>query len=309
MRIHPFQGLVPTPTHAPEVACVPYDVVNAAEAGVLAAGKPHSLLHVDRAEIDLPAGTDPHSDAVYAKARENFLALQRAGILVREKEPSLYVYQQQMGSHVQRGLVAGCHVDDYDAGLIKKHEKTRKDKEDDRTRLIDTLSSDTGPVFLTYRDNAAVTALVNAKTKEKPAHDFTAPDGIRHTMWRIPGGAEWVKAFGAVPATYIADGHHRAASAARVARLRRERNPKHTGNEDYNWFLCVMFPASELKILPYNRLVVDLNGLTPADFLAKVKSIFGLEEQAAPSPDAVGKVSMYFQKKWYGLRMKADAKT
>ncbi len=307
MRIHPFQGLVPTPAAAPEVACVPYDVVNAAEAAALAAGRPHSLLRVDRAEIDLPAGTNPYSDAVYAKARENLLALQRAGVLVRETEPCLYVYQQQMGSHVQRGLVAGCHVDDYDAELIKKHEKTRKDKEDDRTKLIDTLSADTGPVFLTYRDNAAVTALVNAKTKEKPLHDFTAPDGIRHTMWRIAGGAEWVKSFGAVPVTYIADGHHRAASAARVARLRRERNPQHTGAEDYNWFLCVLFPASELKILPYNRLIVDLNGLSPADFLAKVKALFGLQENAAPSPAAVGQVSMYLGGKWYGLRCVAEA--
>jgi len=306
MRIHPFQGLVPKPALAPEVACVPYDVVNAAEAAALAQGKPHSLLRVDRAEIDLPTGTDPYSEAVYAKARENLLALQRSGTLLRESEPCLYVYQQQMGSHIQRGLIAGCHVDDYDAELIKKHEKTRKDKEDDRTKLIDTLSADTGPVFLTYRDNAAVTALVNAKTNEQPLHNFTAPDGIRHTVWRIAGGAEWVKAFGAVPVSYIADGHHRAASAARVARLRRERNPQHNGQEDYNWFLCVLFPASELKILPYNRLVLDLNGIAPADFLAKVKAIFGLQENAAPSPVAVGQVSMYLGGKWYGLRCQAE---
>jgi uncharacterized protein (DUF1015 family) len=306
MRIHPFQGLVPSPALAPEVACVPYDVVNAAEAAALAQGRPHSLLHVDRAEIDLPSGTDPYSDAVYAKARENFTALQRAGVLVRESEPCLYVYQQQMGSHVQRGVIAGCHVDDYDAELIKKHEKTRKDKEDDRTRLIDTLSADTGPVFLTYRDQAGITALVNAKTREAPLHDFTAPDGIRHTVWRIAGGAEWVKAFGAVPVSYIADGHHRAASAARVARLRRERNAAHTGKEDYNWFLCVLFPASELKILPYNRIVLDLNGLTPADFLGKVKALFGLRESAAPLPAAVGEVSMYLGGKWYGLRCQAE---
>jgi len=306
MRIHPFQGLVPTPALAPEVACVPYDVVNAAEAAALAAGKRHSLLHVDRAEIDLPAGTDPYSEAVYAKALENFLALQRAGVLVRETEPCLYVYQQQMGPHVQRGLMAGCHVDDYDEGLIKKHEKTRKDKEDDRTKLIDTLSADTGPVFLTYRDNPAVTALVNTKTRETPLHDFTAPDGIRHTVWRIAGGAEWVQAFSAVPVTYIADGHHRAASAARVARLRRERNQKHTGNEDYNWFLCVLFPASELKILPYNRLVVDLHGLAPADFLARAQAIFGLTENVSPAPAAVGQVSMYLGGKWYGLKMTSE---
>ena len=306
MRIHPFQGLVPTPAQAAEVACVPYDVVNAAEAAALAAGKPNSLLRVDRAEIDLPANTDPYSEAVYAKAQSNLVALQRTGVLVRESEPCIYVYQQQMGDHVQRGIVAGCHVDDYDRELIKKHEKTRKDKEDDRTRLIDTLSADTGPVFLTYRDQAAVTALVNAKTNEKPLHDFTAPDGIRHTVWRVAGGAEWIKAFGAVPVTYIADGHHRAASAARVARLRRERNPQHTGHEDCNWFLCVLFPASELKILPYNRIVLDLNGLSASDFLARVKSIFGLVEGADPSPRGVGQVSMYLGGKWYGLTVKPE---
>lgn len=308
MRIRPFQGLVPIPAFAPEVACVPYDVVDAAEAAALAAGKPKSLLHVDRAEIDLPAGTDPYSAVVYGKARENLLGLQEQGILVRESEPCLYLYQQQMGEHRQRGLVAVCHVEDYDGDLIKKHEKTRKDKEDDRTRLIDTLSADTGPVFLTYRDEPAVNALMNALVLTKPQHDFTAPDGIRHTAWRIPGGDAWVQAFGKVPLTYIADGHHRAASAARVARLRRERNPSHSGKEDYNWFLCVLFPAGELKILPYNRHVFSLNGRTPAQFLSEVKAVFGLEEGAAPSPDAVGRVSMYLEGKWYGLRCPVDPK-
>jgi uncharacterized protein (DUF1015 family) len=307
MRIRAFQGLVPQPAVAAEVACVPYDVVNTAEAAALAAGKPRSLLHVDRAEIDLPAKTDPYSAEVYAKANENFLKLQRDGVLGREAGPSLYVYQQQMGQHRQRGLVAVCNVEDYDAELIKKHEKTRKDKEDDRTRLIDTIGANTGPVFLTYRDEAAVTALVNAKTQEKPLHDFTAPDGIQHTVWRVAGGEEWIKAFGKVPVTYIADGHHRAASAARVARLRRERNPQHIGVEDYNWFLCVLFPASELKILPYNRIVFDLNGRTPADFLAQVKAKFGLTENAAPTPTAIGDVSMYFGGKWYGLKCRAEA--
>ena len=225
MRIRAFQGLVPAPAHAAEVACVPYDVVDAAEAAALAAGRPRSLLHVDRAEIDLPPGTDPYGDAVYARARENFLRLQRDGVLVRESGRCLYLYQQQMGAHVQRGLVAVCHVDDYDAGLIKKHERTRPDKEDDRTRLIDALSANTGPVFLTYRDEPAVGALIEAQVREPPQHDFVAPDGIRHTAWRIPGGAEWVSAFERVPALYIADGHHRAASAARVARLRREAQP------------------------------------------------------------------------------------
>ena len=306
MRIRAFQGLVPVAQHAAEVACVPYDVVDATEAATLAAGRPRSLLHVDRAEIDLPPATDPYSDAVYAKARENFLRLQREGVLVREAGPCLYVYQQQMGAHRQRGLVAVCHVEDYDAGLIKKHEKTRRDKEDDRTRLIDALGANTGPIFLTYRDEPVVTALVEAKVKEQPLHDFTAPDGIRHTAWRIAGGVEWVQAFGRVPQLYIADGHHRAASATRVARLRRAPNPQHTGIEDYNWFLCVIFPAGELKILPYNRLVPDLHGHAPAAFLEKVRTVFGLEENTPPAPAGTGRVSMYLGGRWYGLRCPAD---
>jgi uncharacterized protein (DUF1015 family) len=306
MRLRAFQGLVPVPAHAAEVACVPYDVVDAAEAAALAAGRPRSLLHVDRAEIDLPPGTDAYGGAVYARARENFLRLQRDGVLVRETGPCLYLYQQQMGVHVQRGLVAVCHVDDYDAGLIKKHEKTRRDKEDDRTRLIDTLGANTGPVFLTHRDEPAVAALVAAKVKEPPRHDFVAPDGIRHTVWPIPGGAEWVRAFERVAALYIADGHHRAASAARVARLRRDGNRRHTGSEDYNWFLCVIFPAGELKILPYNRIVADLGGRAPAEFLEQVRATFSLEENAAPAPAGVGRISMYLAGRWFGLRCPAE---
>jgi uncharacterized protein (DUF1015 family) len=306
MRIRAFQGLIPVPEHAAEVACVPYDVVDAAEAVALAAGRPRSLLHVDRAEIDLPPGTDPHSGAVYAKARENFLRLQHDGVLVRETGPCLYLYQQEMGAHRQRGLVAGCHVEDYDAGLIRKHEKTRPDKEDDRTRLIDTISANTGPVFLTYRDEPAAGALIGAASRETPQHDFVAPDGIRHTVWRMPGGEEWRQAFVRVPRLYIADGHHRAASAARVARLRRERNPRHTGAEDYNWFLCVIFPASELQILPYNRSVLDLNGLTPVAFLEQVRAVFGLEENAPPAPAGGGRVSLYCEGRWYGLRCPVD---
>ncbi|HTX66361.1 MAG TPA: DUF1015 family protein [Opitutaceae bacterium] len=307
MRLRAFQGLVPDPALATEVACVPYDVVDTAEAAALAAGRPRSLLHVDRAEIDLPPGTDPYCDAVYARAKENFLRLQRDGVLRREAGPSLYLYQQRMGAHTQRGLVAVCHVDDYDSDRIKKHEKTRREKEDDRTRLIDTISANTGPVFLTYRDEPAVTALVDAKVAEAPQHDFTAPDGIRHTAWRIPGGAEWVRAFAAVPALYIADGHHRAASAARVARLRRERNRRHRGTEDYNWFLCVIFPASELKILPYNRHVADMHWRSAGEFLDKIRAGgFGVEESAPPAPTGTGRVGMYLGGRWYGLRCPAD---
>ena len=308
MRIRAFQGLVPAPAHAAEVACVPYDVVNAAEAAALAVGRPRSLMHVDRAEIDLPPGTDPYSAAVYDRARQNFLQLQRDGSLIRESAPCLYLYQQQMGNHRQRGLVAVCHVDDYDAEIIKKHEKTRRDKEDDRTKLVDTLSANTGPIFLTYRDTAELGALAARTAAEAPLHDFTAPDGIRHTVWRIPGGEAWVKAFGAVPVSYIADGHHRAASAARVARMRRERNPGHTGAEDYNWFLSVLFPASELKILPYNRIVADLNGRSPEAFLAEVKAKFGAAAGAVPEPAKPGQASMYLGGQWHGLTCPVDPK-
>ncbi|OHE85128.1 MAG: hypothetical protein A3G75_14840 [Verrucomicrobia bacterium RIFCSPLOWO2_12_FULL_64_8] len=306
MRIRAFKGLVPVPPHAPEVACVPYDVVDAVEAAALAAGRPRSLLHVDRAEIDLPAGVDPYCDAVYARARENFYRFQRDGVLVRETEPCLYLYQQQMGAHRQRGLAAVCHVEDYDAGLIKKHEKTRRDKEDDRARLIDTLGAQTGPILLTFRAESAVSSLIDTATKGKPLHDFMAPDGIRHTVWRIAGGAEWVRAFEKVPAFCIADGHHRAASAARVARLRRDRNTRHTGAEDYNWFLGVIFPASELKILPYNRHVIDLNWHSPAAFLEKVRAVFGVQENIPPAPAGPGRVSMCLGGRWYGLQCPVD---
>ncbi|HEX8311436.1 MAG TPA: DUF1015 domain-containing protein, partial [Chthoniobacteraceae bacterium] len=231
LRVRAFQGLRPAAQAVEEVACVPYDVVNTQEAAALAEGKPNSLLHVDRAEIDLPADTDPYSDAVYGKALGNFAALQANGTLLRETERCFFIYQQRMGSHVQTGIAGVCHIDDYDQDIIKKHEKTRPDKENDRTRLIDTLSANTGPVFLTYRDTHELAALEAEATADAPLYDFTAPDGIQHTVWRVAGGERFVEAFRAVPVAYVADGHHRTASAVRVGRERREKNPAHTGNE------------------------------------------------------------------------------
>jgi uncharacterized protein (DUF1015 family) len=274
MRLKPILGLVPAPEHVVEVAAVPYDVVDRAEAAALAAGKPSSLLHVDRAEIDLPASVDPYDDAVYAKARENFLRLQAEGVLVREAAPSVYFYRQTMGGHRQTGLIAGCHIEDYENDVIKKHEKTRKVKEDDRTRLVDTLSAHTGPVFLTYRDVAEVDAIEREVTaKEAPLYDFVADDGIGHAVWRVTGerAARLASLFAAeVPCSYVADGHHRSASAARVGGERRAHNPAHTGEEDYNWFLGVLFPATQLQILPYNRAVIDLNGHSPESLLQAI---------------------------------------
>lgn len=307
LRIKAFQGLRPATDLVTEVACVPYDVVNTAEASALAEGLPNSLLHVDRAEIDLPSGTDPYSDAVYAKAKENFLSLQRNGALIREPEPAIYLYEQRMGTHAQTGLAAVCHIEDYEQDIIKKHEKTRRDKEDDRTRLIGTISADTGPVFLTYRDRGEINTLVkNAKTAP-PLFDFTAPDGIQHTVWRIVGGDEFIREFAHVPIAYVADGHHRTASACRVGRQRRDTNPNHTGNEDYNWFLAVLFPASQLQILSYNRTVKDLNQHTPASFLAAVAGVFALTPNSSPTPSQPGEIRMYLAGAWYGLKWQHSA--
>lgn len=313
LRIRPFQGLCPAPSLVEEIACVPYDVVNREESAALAAGKPNSLLHVDRAEIDLPAEVNPYSDAVYAKARENFLALQERGALVREKAPSVYLYQQRMGNHVQTGIATVCHVDDYvheratnpkAQDIIKKHERTRVDKEDDRTRLIGTLRANTGPVFLTYRGRAEIDAIVDEQKRQAPVYDFTAADGIGHTLWRVSDPQvleKLVQEFGKLPLAYVADGHHRTASAARVALELRANDPTATGNKDYDWFLTVLFPASQLQILPYNRAVHDLNGLSKDAFLAKVGEAFSLKAGGSPKPAQPGEIRMYLDGAWYDL--------
>lgn len=306
MRIRAFQGLRPTPDNAPKVASLPYDVVNTEEARELASGNPLSFLHVVRAEIDLPNDTDPYSDAVYAKAKANLEGLQDQGGLIRESEPCMFLYRQEMGEHAQTGLVAVCHIEDYENDIIKKHEKTRKAKEDDRTNLNRTLAAHPGPVFLTHKDEAAIDVLTEAVVQNDPLIDFVAPDGVKHTVWRVAGGDEYVKAFKNIPVAYVADGHHRSASAARVGKERREANPNHTGDEDYNWFLTVLFPAGQLNILPYNRVVKDLNGLTADDFLAKVKASVTVTENADPSPSKPGDVSLYIGGKWYGLSFPED---
>jgi uncharacterized protein (DUF1015 family) len=301
LRVKAFQGLRPTADLAHLVACVPYDVVDRDEAAQLAKGNASSLLHVDRAEIDLQSDVDPYSDAVYAKALDNFRALQNNGALIRESEPCVYLYRQRMGDHVQTGVAAVCHIEDYENNVIKKHEKTRKDKEDDRTRLIDTLSADTGPVFLTYRDDQDIDAFVAEVARAKPLYDFTAPDGIQHTVWRIAGDGEAGARFCNVHVAYVADGHHRTASAVRVGQKRRAANPKHTGDEDYNWFLAVLFPASQLQILPYNRVVSDLNGRSAGEFVGAMRKVFRVTENAAPKPASPRNVSMYLDGRWLGL--------
>jgi uncharacterized protein (DUF1015 family) len=280
---------------------VPYDTVDTEEARALAAGNAKSFLRIGRPEIDLPKGTDIHSDAVYAKAAANFQEFQKQGYLVREDRPYLYVYRLQMGKHVQRGVVCCCHIEDYEKNVIRKHEKTRADKEDDRTRHVKTLNANSGPIFLTYRDVAALDRIVAETEQGKSFFDFTASDGIRHTIWRIPSSDAVVKAFAEVPVCYIADGHHRAAAAARAGMEKRAANTAHTGQEEYNWFLAVLFPAGQLQILPYNRCVGDLNGLSSEAFLAQVRRLFSVADKATPTPKGARHCSMYLAGRWYDL--------
>ena len=306
MKIRAFQGLRPTPETAASVASLPYDVVNTTEAKQLTDGNPDSFLRVVRPEVDLPEGTDPYSDPVYAKSKENLQGLENSGALVRESSACLYIYQQEMNGHQQKGLVSVYHIDDYLNDLIKKHEKTRPQKEDDRTKLNATLNAHPGPVFLTYRDDASINARIESITEQPAFIDFTAPDGVRHTVWRLEETDSLVQAFEQVPVSYVADGHHRSASAARVGAERKAGNPGHTGEEDYNWFLAVNFPASQLKILPYNRLVFDLNGHSTESFLSKTSEVAKITEQADPNPGKVGNLSMYLNNQWYGIEFSED---
>jgi uncharacterized protein (DUF1015 family) len=301
MRIHAFNAWRPRADIAGQVASTPYDTVDTAEALALADGNPMSFLHINRPEIDLPEGTDLYSDPVYAKAAENFKAFQEKGWIVKEDRPMLYLYAQTMGDHTQTGIVCCAHIDDYINDVIKKHEFTRKDKEDDRTRHTATINGNIGPVFIAYRDVQAINDFLAPIAEGEALYDFVAEDDVRHQVWLIEDTGAVEKLFEGVPTSYIADGHHRSASAVRVGSERRKANPNHTGEEEYNWFLSVIFPASELKILPYNRAVQDLNGLSEEDFLAKVKEQFTVTENPDLSPTATRTISMYVGGKWYGL--------
>lgn len=305
MKIRSFKGLTPAKGKAEAIASLPYDVVNFEQAEEQAKGRPLSFMRVVRSEIELPAGTDPYSDAVYAHAKENFEKLVADGNLVREPENCMYLYRQQMGDHSQTGLVAVFSAEDYDADVIKKHEKTRQAKENDRYRLTKTLRVNTGPVFLTVKDGTKLDQIVEDKKDSDAAFDFVAADGIRHTGWKISDPAklaEIVDIFDKIPCAYVADGHHRSASNARCARDLKAANPNHTGKEDYNWFLSVVFPAGQLKILPYNRVVRDLAGMSEAQFLQKLGEVCKVSESGEKSPTAPNYVDMYLGKKWYTLK-------
>ncbi|MEZ5294652.1 MAG: DUF1015 family protein [Vicinamibacterales bacterium] len=296
--LFPFAALRPTPQTVARVASVPYDVVNTEEARALAGDEPLSFLRVSRPEIEDPPGASPYADAVYQRAADNFDVLRRAAPLVVETTPSVYVYRLHMGAHVQTG-VAGCYsVAEYEAGLIKKHEKTRPDKEDDRTRHLLTLRAQTGPVFLTYRTSAAVDRVVAATTAGEPLFDFTAVDGVRHVVWRVPdGGVEAiVAAFANVPALYIADGHHRAASAWRAHQQLAAEGPG-----EHDRFLAVAFPDDQVQVLPYNRVVRDLNGLSPAAFREALAARVSVVDGGGATPARKGLVAMYLEGAWTTL--------
>lgn len=303
-HIQSFRALRPRPELAARIASPPYDVLNSAEARALAAANPLSFLHVVKPEIDLPPEIDPYDPRVYARGAENLARLLEQGALEREASPALYLYQQQMGDHCQAGLVAGASIDEYEAGTIKKHEHTRRDKEDDRTRHVNALNANTGPVFLTYRARPAIDAQIDAIRGQAPTYDFTSEDGIRHTLWVI-GEAGRIRAlqeaFDAVPALYVADGHHRSASAARVRALRREANSGHRGDEPYNFFLSVIFPDDQMKILPYNRVVRDLQGMEEAAFLERVAASFAIDAALQPEPTAAHRFGLYLGGRWLEL--------
>jgi uncharacterized protein (DUF1015 family) len=303
MRFKPFAAWRPRPDLAERVAAPPYDVVNREEAARLAEGNPVSFLHVGRSDIDLPADTDPYDARVYQSARDSLDRLMKAGVLVQEAAPVVYLYGQVMDGRSQVGVVGCVHVDDYAADVILKHEKTRKDKEDDRTRHVITLNAHAEPVFLTVRDTPALDRLIAAGTTGSALYDFTAPDGVRHRVWRVADPAPYMAAFEAIPCAYVADGHHRCASAWRAGVERRAANPDHTGDEEYNWFLAVMFPSSQLRILPYHRVVKDLNGQTPAQILDRLRAVGSVTVAADPSPDRPGSFGVYLDHRWYRLTL------
>jgi uncharacterized protein (DUF1015 family) len=302
--IRPFRALRPDPDVAARVSSVPYDVVTTEEARAQADGNPLSFLHVTRPEIDLPPGTDPHADQVYARAVRNFGELKRAAPLVLEPEPRLYFYRLRAGAHEQTGLAACYSLDEYDQGLIKKHEHTRRDKEDDRTRHMIELRAQTGVVFLTYRASAEVDGIAQRVCAAPPLYELTAADGVTHTLWRVDhadDASALTAAFGRIPALYIADGHHRAASAARARAVLRGEGG---GAGEADTMLAVAFPDDQVRILPYNRIAKDLAGRSPEAFLAAVEAKLPVRP-GGPSPARQGEAAMYLGGRWYTLDLAA----
>ncbi len=306
--IKPFAGLRPVPERAEEVVAPPYDVLNSAEARERAAGRPWSFLHISKAEIDLPEGTDPYDPSVYAKSAENLQKMLQEGILIREDKPCYYAYRLIMDGHSQVGLVAVASVADYDINRVRKHEYTRPAKEDDRVRQIEALNAQTGPVLLAYKSQADMDAILEETTKQPPLVDVTADDGVQHTFWVIDDDATIDKistGFEAMNAIYIADGHHRSASASRVAKCHALADGDGDQNSDY--FLSVIYPHNQMNILDYNRVITDLNGLSKDELLDKVKTAFTVtEESTAVKPAKATEFGMYLGGQWYRLNINTE---
>lgn len=302
--IHPFRAFRPRAEKAASIASVPYDVVDRDEARALAKGNGLSFLHVTKPEIDLPDNTDPYGDTVYAQGSKAWQKFVAEGVLVQDAKPCLYVYELTMGTHTQTGIVLCASVAEYDKNIVRKHEFTRTDKENDRVRHMEAIKAQTGKVFLVHRDSSTIDREVKATTAGKPAYDFTAIDGIRHRFWVVDDDnaiANIVRGFGEQPVVYIADGHHRSAAASRYAHARR--NEGFEGDGEHEHFLAVSFPASQMRIMPYNRVVKDLMGRTPAAFLDEVKSRFDVSE-GKPSPTSSKTFGMYLEGRWYSVRVR-----
>lgn len=308
--IKPFKGVRPPKDLVEQVASRPYDVLNSEEARKEAEGNEKSLYHIIRPEIDFPVGTDEHAPEVYLKAAENFKKFQENGWLVQDSKECYYVYAQTMNGKTQYGLVVGAYVPDYLNGVIKKHELTRRDKEEDRMKHVRVNNANIEPVFFAYPDNAELDKIVSKYAATEPEYNFIAPlDGFGHTFWVIDQDEDIkriTEIFAEIPALYIADGHHRSAAAALVGAEKAKQNPNHRGNEEYNYFMAVSFPANQLTIIDYNRVVKDLNGLTPAEFLARIAENFVIEEKGEEiyKPNALHNFALYLEGKWYSLTAK-----
>jgi len=308
--IKPFRGLRPLPEHAADVAAPPYDVLNTAEARQRAAGKPWSFLHISKPEIDLPEGTDPYAAEVYAKGAENLQREIDEGILMRDEQPCYYVYRLRMGEHVQTGLVFTGSVADYDTNRIRKHEYTRPQKEDDRVRQITELNAQTGPVLLAYRGTSEIADIIGQVAAGTPTYDLIADDGVGHTLWVMDDQAQinrLTEIFDAMDALYIADGHHRSASGSRVAKAKNAQARSMAGDNSWDYFLCVAFPHNETRILDYNRVIKDLNGLAAEKLLEKIAASFIIEETAdRAKPGKPNQFGMYLDGQWYQLEINPE---
>lgn len=303
MRIQSFHRIHPHASRASTVSSPPYDVVTTDEAMEMAADRPDNFLHVIRPEIDLPAGTPWNDDCVYRKAGETLRQFAESGILLRDDKPSIAIYRLSWEGRSQYGIVCTCHVGDYEQGVIKKHEETRPDKEDDRTRHVVTLDAHTGPLMLTFRDRSDIMDRLALDTTGRPDVHFKSADGVTHTIWTAADPQFWIDAFDSMPEAYIADGHHRAASAARAAAIRREECPDAGNDAEFNWFLSVLFPSSQLNVLAYNRVVLDLGGMTEEELLKRLAEVGRLEPCTDSTPERKGVFCLALPSGWHRLEL------